>query len=133
MLWEVENVGGDVGVATGSSDGDLTQPPGAGGGQDGPLSKMYIRDGDETIPARTHRMVQVKKGQILGKVSGGGGGVGNPVERDPEAVLSDVINEWVTVEAARDIYKVVVDKRARTIDWDATNELREAAAAADGG
>ena len=43
MLWEVENVGGDVGVATGSSDGDLTQPPGAGGGEDGPLSRMYLR------------------------------------------------------------------------------------------
>ena len=77
-------------------------------------------------------MVQVKKGQILGKVSGGGGGVGNPIERDPEAVLSDVINEWVTVKTARDIYKVVVDKVARTIDWDATNELR-AAASADAG
>ena len=132
MLWEVENVGSDVGVATGSSDGDLTQPPGAVGGHDGPLSKMYIRDGDRTTPARTHRMVQVKKGQILGKVSGGGGGVGNPIERDPEAVLSDVINEWVTVKTARDIYKVVVDKVARTIDWDATNELR-AAASADAG
>ena len=33
MLWEVENLGGDVGAATGSSDGDLTQPPGARGGE----------------------------------------------------------------------------------------------------
>ena len=55
-----------------------------------------------------------------------------------EAVLSDVINEWVTVDHARNTYKVVVDKEARTIDWDATNELRgdaagdAAAALADG-
>jgi N-methylhydantoinase B len=76
-------------------------------------------------------MVTVKSGQILGKISGGGGGVGNPAERDPEAVLSDVINEWVTVGHARDTYKVVVDEEARTIDWDATNELRAAAAPAD--
>ena len=67
MLWEVENIGGDVGVATGSSDGDLTQPPGAVGGEDGPLSHMYIRSGDEVVPARTHRMVQVKSGEILGR------------------------------------------------------------------
>ena len=32
------------------SDGDLTQPPGALGGQDGPLSRMYIRRGEEVGP-----------------------------------------------------------------------------------
>ena len=79
MLWEVENLGGDVGAATGSSDGDLTQPPGALGGEDGPLSQMYIRRGDVVTPARTHRMVQIRTGEILGKVSGGGGGVGDPL------------------------------------------------------
>ena len=124
MLWEVENVGGDVGVATGSSDGDLTQPPGAAGGEDGPLSRMYIRKGDEVVPARTHRMVQVKTGEILGKVSGGGGGVGNPVERDPEMVLEDVINEWITSEHARRIYKVVIDTETMTIDEERTRLLR---------
>ena len=107
-LWEVENLGGDVGAATGSSDGDLTQPPGAAGGQDGPLSRMYIRHGDEVVPARTHRMVQIKHGEILGKVSGGGGGVGEPAERDPAKVLSDVINEFVTVATAREVYRVAI-------------------------
>lgn len=124
MLWEVENVGGDVGVATGSSDGDLTSPPGARGGEDGPLSRMYIRRGDEEILARTHRMVEVKSGEVLGKVSGGGGGVGDPADRDPEAVLEDVINEFVTVEAARNVYKVVIDPKALTIDWEATDAAR---------
>jgi N-methylhydantoinase B len=124
MLWEVENVGGDVGVATGSSDGDLTQPPGAQGGEDGPLSKMYLKDGDEVIPARTHRMVEVKTGQILGKVSGGGGGVGNPEDRDPEAVLVDVINGYVTEDHARNVYKVVLDLENETVDAEATAALR---------
>lgn len=128
MLWEVENVGSDVEVATGSSDGDLTQPPGAAGGEAGPLSRMYIRDGEETTPARTHRMVQVKKGQILGKVSGGGGGVGNPAERDPDAVLEDVRNEFITPEKALDTYRVVLDLDDETIDWEATEALRGSAA-----
>jgi N-methylhydantoinase B len=131
MLWEVKNLGGDVGVATGSSDGDLTQPPGAGGGEDGPLSHMYIRSGDEVTPARTHRMVQIKTGEILGKVSGGGGGVGNPIERDPAMVLDDVINEWVTPEHARNVYKVAIDVATMTVDEDETQALRQAAAAAD--
>jgi len=130
MLWEVENVGTDVGAATGSSDGDLTQPPGAEGGDPGPLSRMYIRRGEEVLPARTHRMIQVKHGEILGKVSGGGGGVGDPAERDPAKVLADVVNEKVTVEAARDVYKVVVDPVARTVDDAATAALRAARAPA---
>ena len=96
MAWEVLNLGSDVGAATGSSDGDLTQPPGAGGGEPGPLSHMYIKRGEEVRHAQTHRMVQVKTGDILGKVSGGGGGVGDPHRRDPDAVADDVRNEFVT-------------------------------------
>jgi N-methylhydantoinase B len=125
MLWEVENLGGDVGAATGSSDGDLTQPPGAGGGEPGPLSRMYIRRDEEEVAARTHRMIQVKHGEILGKVSGGGGGVGNPLERDPAAVLRDVRNEVTTLEYARDVYGVVIDADAMAVDEEATRSLRE--------
>jgi N-methylhydantoinase B len=132
MLWEVENLGGDVGVATGSSDGDLTQPPGAVGGEPGPLSKMYIRRNNEVIPARTHRMVTIKTGEILGKVSGGGGGIGPPEHRDPQAVLEDVINEFVTIDHARNVYKVVVDPDQMTIDEEATTALRITSPAPNG-
>ena len=126
-LWEVENLGGDVGAATGSSDGDLTQPPGAEGGEDGPLSHMYIRDGDEVTPARTHRMVQIKSGEVLGKVSGGGGGVGDPHEREPDKVLRDVINEFVTIDHARNVYGVaIVAGDPPTLDEAETTRLRAA-------
>jgi len=133
MRWEVENVGGDVGVATGSSDGDLTQPPGAAEGQPGPLSKMYIRQGDKITPARTHRMIQVGRGEILGKLSGGGGGVGRPAERDPQAVLEDVLNELVTLETARDVYRVAIEPTTMEVDHQATRALRAGTAAAVSG
>ena len=124
MAWEVLNLGTDVNAATGSSDGDLTQPPGAGGGQAGPLSHMYIRRGEERTHAQTHRMVKVAHGDVLGKVSGGGGGVGDPARRDPQAVLDDVRNEFVTPAAAHDVYKVVLDLDAMTVDETATRALR---------
>jgi N-methylhydantoinase B len=124
MAWEVLNLGTDVNAATGSSDGDLTQPPGALGGQDGPLSHMYIRRGEERTHAQTHRMVKVAHGEILGKVSGGGGGVGDPARRDPRAVLDDVRNEFVTVETAREVYKVAIDLATMTVDEAATAALR---------
>jgi len=127
MLWEVENLGGDVGAATGSSDGDLTQPPGALGGEDGPLSRMYIRRGVVETPARTHRMVQIKTGEILGKVSGGGGGVGDPFRRDPAKVLKDVRNEMTSIDYARDVFGVVVvPGDPPTLDLAATDLLRAA-------
>lgn len=135
MLWEVENLGGDIGAATGSSDGDLTQPPGASGGEPGPLSRMYIRRGDEVRPARTHRMITVKTGEILGKISGGGGGVGDPLDRDPAKVLRDVINEVVTIAYARERHGVVIDEGRMAIDEEATRALRRAlrTAATEGG
>jgi N-methylhydantoinase B len=135
MLWEVENLGGDIGAATGSSDGDLTQPPGASGGEPGPLSRMYIRRGDEVRPARTHRMITVKTGEILGKISGGGGGVGDPLDRDPAKVLRDVINEVVTIPYARERHGVVIDEGRMAIDEVATQALRRVrrTAATEGG
>jgi N-methylhydantoinase B/oxoprolinase/acetone carboxylase alpha subunit len=85
---------------------------------------MYIRRGEDILPARTHRMIEVRHGEILGKVSGGGGGVGPPAEREPQAVLRDVINEVVTIPHARDVYRVAIDPGTLTIDQAATRELR---------
>ena len=39
----------------------------------------------------------------------GGGGYGNPIERKPEHVLRDVIDGYVSIEAAKDTYQVVVN------------------------
>jgi N-methylhydantoinase B len=130
MAWEVLNLGTDVNAATGSSDGDLTQPPGAGGGQAGPLSHMYIRRGEERTHAQSHRMVKVAHGDVLGKVSGGGGGVGDPAKRDPQAVLDDVRNEFVSPTAAHDVYKVVIDLDKMIVDEVATRALRASNGAA---
>ena len=39
---------------------------------------------------------------------GGGGGWGDPLDRDPQAVLDDVLDEYVSVEGARRDYGVVL-------------------------
>lgn len=124
MVWQVENVGSEASVATGSSDGDTTNPPGAAGGDDGPLSEMaVIRDGVST-PLPTHRLHFIKTGEILAKVSGGGGGVGDPFEREPDLVLEDVRDGFVTVGGARDHYGVAIDEASMTVDAAATATLR---------
>ena len=83
MHWEALNEGSDGGMATGSSDGDTTQPPGAAGGEPGPLCNAYIQRGNEQIKLKPHRMYQFRTGDVIVKFSGGGAGGGNPVERGP--------------------------------------------------
>ena len=56
----------------------------------------------------------------------GGGGHGNPLERDPLAVVRDVLDDKVSVAAARDVYGVVVDRDGE-LDLDATEALRRSA------
>ena len=55
----------------------------------------------------------------------GGGGYGNPLERDPARVVADVEAEYVSVESARDDYGVVVDPNTVELDKAATNALRD--------
>jgi N-methylhydantoinase B/oxoprolinase/acetone carboxylase alpha subunit len=54
----------------------------------------------------------------------GGGGWGDPLDRDPEMVLTDVRNELVSAQAAARDYGVVVDSNAWCVDARATGALR---------
>ena len=55
----------------------------------------------------------------------GGGGYGNPLERDPLAVLADVIDSKVSEQRARDAYGVVLAIDRREVDENETAKLRE--------
>jgi len=124
MHWEALNVGSDGGMATGSSDGDQTHPPAAAGGMPGPLCKAYLQRDGEQITVKPHRMYQIRKGDLLVKTSGGGSGVGDPRERDPEKVLNDVIDEFISLDVAEKIYRVAIDPITMEINWERTRTLR---------
>ena len=82
-----------------------------------------IRDGkQETI--RGHRLYELKPHDIILKISGGGAGVGLASERDPEKVRKDVMNEFISVEHAREHYKVAIDPKTFAIDAKETARLR---------
>ena len=51
------------------------------------------------------------------------GGYGDPLDREPQLVLDDVLDDFTTVELAREAYGVVISK-ALMIDEAATEELR---------
>jgi N-methylhydantoinase B len=68
-------------------------------------------------------------GEWIRGIEAGGGGYGDPLQREPRAVLSDVLERWVTREAARAVYGVVlIESRdpgtEPAVDDDATTALR---------
>jgi N-methylhydantoinase B len=62
--------------------------------------------------------------------SPGGGGFGDPLQRDPARVLRDVLDETVSAAVARDIYGVVLTANGQSVDAAATDRRRRALAAA---
>ena len=54
----------------------------------------------------------------------GGGGYGDPLERDPEIVRSDVVNGYVSFEMAREAYGVVIEPETGEVDCQATEKVR---------
>ena len=63
-------------------------------------------------------------GQRIYHRQAGGGGWGDPLQRDPQAVAGDVRNEKVSAAAARDQYGVVLDETTFAVDEAATAALR---------
>jgi len=54
----------------------------------------------------------------------GGGGYGSPLERDPDAVLKDVVGGKINRQRAREFYGVVVDEGSDSLNASATTEAR---------
>ncbi len=78
--------------------------------------------GDELVPGKT--IFELRSGDVLTVRTGGGGGYGDPLERDPDDVLADWLDGKVTTAHARDAYGVVVDEASRRVDPGRTRELR---------
>jgi N-methylhydantoinase B len=67
----------------------------------------------------------VEAGDVIEFCSPGSGGWGNPLERDPEIVLRDVLDEKVSMKSANEDYGVVIDLNKHKVDFEATKKLRK--------
>src|SRR3989337_4197439 len=73
----------------------------------------------------TAREAVVKPGDIVRVNMNAGGGYGDPLDRDPELVLGDVLDGYVTLRGARDDYGVVINSENLSVDYEATESLRK--------
>ena len=107
-------------------------PFGVCGGFAGACNRFYVRrDGVAIAPSPLPGKVSafpIEHGDVLMMESSGGGGFGDPLERDLAAVAADVAEGYVTREGAAEIYGVVW--RGDAIDAPATAARRATLAAA---
>ena len=78
--------------------------------------------------------INLGNGDVYRHIMAGGGGFGNPFERDLERVRTDVIEGKVTRKHAREAYGVVLsdDEVSPVVDLKATESLRAAGVPAPG-
>ena len=107
-------------------DGDVEPPFGSSGGGEGSLNSIRLRfpDGTEKTPLSLDLITGVPKGTVYHQSAGGGGGYGDPKLRPAELVAEEVRNGITSVEAAKDIYGVVIDEKTLTLDDKATESIR---------
>jgi len=119
----------EAGIIAIHDDRWFTYPWGVNGGEPGQRArKILVRaDGSEEVVGNKQDGIEVRKGDLLHFITWGGGGWGNPLERDPELVAKEIRQGLVTAEGAR-AYGVVADARGR-LDAGATATLRAEMAA----
>ena len=118
-----------------SCDAQHNPPQGVRGGKAGPPAQTYKvhKDGsEEKLPGVVE--CQLEPGEWVRGIDAGGGGYGDPLERDPQRVCKDVLEKWETVERAQDIYGVVfsgaVGDESLSVDDTATAKRRAELSAA---
>jgi len=103
-------------------------PWGALGGRDGVPAEFWVnRDGENAVQLGSKVIsYPLRTNDVFTLLTPGGGGYGDPLERDPELVLADVVNELVSPEAAAEVYGVVVRREngRLVVDREETTALR---------
>jgi N-methylhydantoinase B len=101
-------------------------PWGVSGGGSGLVGEAYIKSaGDADFHREDPFRTLLPPGSSVTIMTAGGGGWGDPYEREPARVRMDVIEEYVSPADARDTYGVVLDAE-KNVDEDATTKLRAA-------
>lgn len=120
-------------VVSHRGDRHYTQPWGLRGGRPAPPWQSWIVRADgrrEEVPSK--RVFTLRAGERLELFGTGGAGYGDALHRPVEAVLRDVLDRKVSIEAARDEYGVVIDPSSLEVDAGASRTLRSEQAASRG-
>ena len=104
---------GERGALSVLSEKNVIPPYGVEGGSNGAANNFtVIRDGEVTPPSDVPGKVSgfvLRTGDIVREETAGGGGYGDRLKRDPEKVLADVLDGYLTESEAEHRYGVIVE------------------------
>ncbi|WP_436933744.1 hydantoinase B/oxoprolinase family protein [Halovenus marina] len=103
-----------------------SSPWGLEGGEGGEKGQTILNPGEDGKELHPKGEYSLEYGDTVSFQLSGAGGFGDPTERDPEAVLTDVQKDYVTREEAREAYGVVLTEEGDelAVDEDATEQRR---------
>ncbi len=114
------------------SDRHAFRPFGLYGGGPGRPSMNYLNPDRNPEPLPSKLTMTMRRGDLFRHEVAGGGGWGDPLDRDPALVLRDVRNDFISPHQAREAYGVVLTGDPPALDTAATGALREAMRASRG-
>ena len=102
------------------------------GGKSGAVGKFEIHNREKPADVAQHHAkfsgLRVEPGDVVSYFSPSGGGYGDPLDRDPQLVLDDVLDDFISAEHAHEVYGVVLsasdDGYAWALDREATERRR---------
>ena len=128
-VWEVEPLGHDMTVVAFGEGREYPTMGAAGAEQISPELKLgrleIVHEDGVTDLYKQNTVTQISPGERARNTNPGGGGYGNSFERDTAAVLKDVRERIISIEAAKLEYGVVVDPKTLQVDEKQTAALRE--------
>jgi N-methylhydantoinase B len=120
-------IGGDDTTMVVFGDGDIEENYGLFGGKGSVLNhiKLTYPDGTEKIPLNKDLISGIPEGTIYDQIAGGGGGFGNPLDRDLDLLQQDINNEVVSRHQAKEEYTLVFKDDSSIIDVEKTQAFRK--------
>jgi N-methylhydantoinase B len=111
------------------TDGYHHPPRGTqGGGAAAPSIAFKVRDDGSEEELHPIAQVELQPGELLGHLLSGGGGYGDPCEREAARVRDDVLARFVSFERARDVYGVAFEREilddSLVVNEEETHRLR---------
>ena len=107
------------------ADRDRWGPAGLFGGEDGEVARYVLNPDAEAAKLGSKVTVHLEPGDVVSYRTCGGGGYNPPPARHPQSVLRDVRDGKISLERARDIYRVAISTNTWTVDMEETAKLRQ--------
>src|SRR5690606_3252792 len=89
------------------------------------LNMVYGDEESRLVPVMPMEPVILKQGEIFCHIGAGGGGFGDPLERDPQKCFEDIWQECYSAQYAEEVYGVVLKPDGSEVDDKATKARRD--------